>query len=129
MTPIIDIQVELPAAIQSYLEQLAILHYGDIEELYDDMLKKFIKISPWNAWPPLTWKQPPTALEANTVLINPPISEDLYDHIVAVIDDINIINRHTVDYQPITKSVFVYTAIVWWTRFVYPLPGYPSNYN
>lgn len=129
MTPTIDIQVELPAATLAYLKQLAILHYGTIENLYADMFKKFIKVSPWTAWPPLTWRQPPTALDVNTVIISPMITEDLHEHITAVIDDINVINRHTVNHELITKPVFIYTAIVWWTKFVYPWPGYPSNHN
>lgn len=119
-----DIRLDLPATSASYLEQLALLHYGSLSEEYEDMIRKFIKVAPWSAWPPLDWRKPPITTPFGAVRITVPATTDLHECMDDTIDQINTINRHTLDFPRITKQVFVYTAIVWWITYVYPQASY-----
>lgn len=114
------IQVELAAATQSYLSQLAILHYGSLEKEFDDLVDKFIKSAPWSDWPPLGWKTPPLRGEHDAVRAHISLPDDLIEVMMDTIDHINIINRHTLDPIKVTPRIFLHTAIYWWTKFVYP---------
>lgn len=127
MKQISDIQVELSCTHMSYLQRIAVLHYGSLDAQYEDMIRKFIQMSPWTAWPPLEFRTPPNRLEPEVIVERPNLTSDIRECIADSIQGINSINQRTLEFKEITESIFIYTAIVWWTTYVYPQHPYDSH--
>lgn len=126
MKLISDIQVELSCTDLSYIQRIAMLHYGSLDAEYEDMLRKFIHLSPWTAWPPLEWRTPPDRLDSSTIIERPNLTAGLRECITDTIQCVNSISQRTLDFKPLTESTFIYTAIVWWTTYVYPQRSYDA---
>lgn len=119
----IGLQISLKAEHQLYLSQLAILHYGKIEEQNEDMIRKFIQLAPWAAWPALTWRHPEDPSQQGIITVTINLTHDTVDVMKYTIDQINLINRRTLQAVQITPRIFVATAIYWWIHHVYPTPS------
>lgn len=127
MTIEIELQVSLKAMHQLYLSRLAVLHYGGINEQNEDMIRKFIQLAPWAAWPALTWRYPEHPHGNGVITATISLGHDTADLMKSTIDQINLINRHTLNAIQITPRIFVATAIYWWIHHVYPIPV--AQYN
>lgn len=116
----IGLQISLKAEHQLYLSRLAILHYGGIDEQNEDMVRKFIRLAPWAAWPALTWRSPEDTNQLGVVTATINLTHETTDVMKFTIDEINVINRRTLQAVQITPRIFVATAIYWWIHHVYP---------
>lgn len=114
-----ELKITLSATLKNYLSRIALLYYGSLEREYDDMLRKFVRVAPWAAHPALQWEAPPEREEVNTVLAHIAPTTDLHELMQKTIKEINV-GGHA----KVTSAIFVHTAIVWWTTYIYPQRDY-----
>lgn len=111
------VQTRCPAQIITYLKSLAMLKYGTLLLMHDDMLKKFIASEPWAKNPPLNWRKPRAAhtTSGNAVAqtgwktFNVQVSAELKEEITRRASELDV-----------SASSFVYTAIYWWVAYIWP---------
>lgn len=114
-------QTSLPGQIQVYLRQLGLVHYGSLHAVYEDMVSKFLAVRPWEANPPLAWREAPVRHgAAGCSVANVAISPGLAERLVKALEEIN--DKHWAGHERrgITRKTFLYTAVYWWVTFVYP---------
>lgn len=114
-------QTGLPKHIQVYMRQLGLIHYGSLQAVYEDMVTKFLKVRPWEANPPLAWREAPTRYgPAGCSVANVPLSVGLAERVCKTLEEIN--DKHYPGHarRGITRRTFLYTAVYWWVTFVYP---------
>lgn len=111
-SPLVIIQTRCPVEIIRYLKGLAMLKYGKLMVMNEEMLRQFIMYQPWAASSPLTWRRPKprTVLGWNT--FNLQVSNALKDQVERLCTELDV-----------SMSVFCYTAIFWWVKYMYP----PTN--
>ncbi|MGS0741119.1 hypothetical protein ACVBEF_04665 [Glaciimonas sp. GG7] len=115
-----NMQTVLPGHVQMYLRQLAIVHYGSLHLLYDDMVKKFINVGPWAAKPPLPWREAPMRNGPGCTVSNVTLSSDIAMMVDQILEDINNVEYPGYKRYGITRKTFLYTAVMWWVTYIYP---------
>lgn len=120
MKPFTNMQTILPAHIQMYMRQLAIVHYGSLQATYEDMVAKFIMVRPWEASPALEWREAPVRTDAGCSIANISLSYGLAEKVNKTLEEIN--DKQYVGFEKygITIKAFLYTAIYWWVTYIYP---------
>jgi hypothetical protein len=111
------VQTRCPAQIIVYMKSLAMLKYGTLLQMHEDMLLKFIKSEPWAASPPLNWRKPRSAqttgsdgvAQTGWKTFNVQLSAALKDEVTRRSSDLGV-----------SASSFVYTAIYWWVAYIWP---------
>ncbi|WP_434716381.1 hypothetical protein [Paraburkholderia sp. A3RO-2L] len=111
------VQTRCPAQIITYLKSLAMLKYGTLLQMHDDLLKKFIASEPWAKTPPLNWRKPRAAQTTSGDAIsqtgwktfNVQVSPAMKEQIMQLSSELEV-----------SASSFVYTAIYWWVAYIYP---------
>ncbi|MFX1767973.1 hypothetical protein PWP93_36500 [Paraburkholderia sp. A1RI-2L] len=111
------VQTRCPAQIITYLKSLAMLKYGTLLQMHDDLLKKFIASEPWAKTPPLNWRKPRAAQTTSGEAIsqtgwktfNVQVSPAMKEQIMRLSSELDV-----------SASSFVYTAIYWWVAYIYP---------
>ncbi|WP_226034402.1 hypothetical protein [Aquitalea palustris] len=112
------VQTRCPGQIIVYLKGLAMLRYGTLVRMHDDMLRKFLMSQPWAADPPLSWRTPRSAqtnagreapAQTGWKTFNMQMSPDLKQVIAEKCDELEI-----------SMSTFCYTAIYWWCKYIFP---------
>jgi hypothetical protein len=116
----VNMQTVLPGHVQTYLRQLAIVHYGSLQHVYEDMVIKFIKVQPWAAKPPLDWREAPMRTSAGCTVANVTLSTGLAEMVDQTLEDINTVQYPGHERYGITRKTFLYTAIYWWVTYIYP---------
>ena len=91
------------------LSQIAVERYGSLQSLYEDMITKFLKMAPWRSRPALEWQETKSCGEpgCKMIAINVPSA------LLELAEDESV-------FESVTPEELVYTAVVWWTSFVYP---------
>lgn len=115
-----NLQTVLPTHIQTYMRQLALVHYGSLQHVYEDMVVKFIQVGPWAASPPYPWREAPMRNEPGCTVANVTLSADTAKLVADTIEDINNSSDATRGRYGITRKTFLYTAIMWWVTYIYP---------
>lgn len=115
-----NMQTVLPAHIQTYLRQLAIVHYTSLHLMYDDMAKKFIQVGPWAATPPLPWREAPMRDGPGCSVANVTLSKSVALQVDEILVDINNPRPQGFERYGVTRKTFLYTAIMWWITYIYP---------
>ncbi|MDR5791718.1 hypothetical protein P9281_34795 [Caballeronia sp. LP003] len=111
------VQTRCPAQIIVYLKSLAMLKYGTLLKMHDDMLRKFIASAPWEKNPPLNWRKPRAAQtvagesvsQTGWKTFNVQVSSDLKAEVMQRSEELGV-----------SASSFVYTAIYWWVAYIWP---------
>lgn len=111
------VQTRCPAQIITYLKSLAMLKYGTLLQMHDDLLKKFIASEPWAKNPPLNWRKPRAAQTTSGDAIsqtgwktfNVQVSPAMKEQIMQLSGELGV-----------SASSFVYTALYWWVAYIYP---------
>jgi hypothetical protein len=111
------VQTRCPAQIIVYMKSLAMLKYGTLLQMHEDMLQKFIKSEPWAASPPLNWRKPRSAqttggegvAQTGWKTFNVQLSAALKDEVTRRSSELGV-----------SASSFVYTAIYWWVAYIWP---------
>lgn len=113
-------QLSISIALYSRLQQIAVMHYGSLPALYDDMVNRFIAKAPWAAPTPLNWYRSSLHRSHHDIAILVPLpmlTSDLLHTVIARLNNTNELSSCRDNH--ITPQVFLYTAIVWWTTYVY----------
>ncbi|WP_205182832.1 hypothetical protein [Burkholderia sp. LMG 13014] len=115
------IQTRCPAQIITYQKTLAVLRYGKLMTLHQEMLRQFIDSRPWAAEPPLHWRIPSapqamveglktqTGWKTFNVHVTPHLKEEV-ENLCGVLG--------------VSMSTFCYTAIYWWVKYIMPPKSY-----
>ena len=111
------VQTRCPAQIITYLKSLAMLKYGTLLQMHDDMLKKFIASEPWAKSPPLNWRRPRAAQLTNGDAVSQTGWKTFNVQVSAGMKE-EIMRRS--GEQGVSASSFVYTAIYWWVAYIWP---------
>ena len=120
MEQFVNMQTVLPGHIQTYLRQLAIVHYGSLQFVYEDMVRKFLVVQPWAAKPPLAWREAPVRNDAGCAVANVTLTAELARQVDEILEDINAAAHPGHGRYGITRKTFLYTAIYWWVTYIYP---------
>lgn len=120
MEPLVNMQTVLPDHVLTYLRQLAIVHYGSLQAVYEDMVIKFIKVTPWSSTPPLPWRDAPMRNSAGCTVANVTVSKETADKLDDALLEINKSSYPGHERYGITRKTFLYTAIFWWVTYIYP---------
>ena len=112
------IQTRCPAQIIAYLKGLAMLRYGKLLALHDDMLRKFLDSRPWAAEPPLNWRTPksPQAIAGG----DGPSQTGWKTFNIQVSPELKVEIEERCAELEVSMSTFCYTAIYWWCKYIMP---------
>lgn len=115
-----NMQTVLPEHVHTYLRQLAIVHYGSLQSVYEDMVQKFLHAKPWDASPALAWREAPMRDGAGCTVANISLTIDLAQRLDETLKEINTLHHRQCGQYGLTKKTFLYTAVFWWTTYIYP---------
>ena len=111
------IQTRCPAQIITYQKTLAMLRYGKLMTLHQEMLRMFIDSRPWAAEPPLHWRTP----HAPQAMVGGELSQTGWKTFnVHVTPELKATVQQLADSLEVSMSTFCYTAIYWWVKYVMP---------
>lgn len=111
------LQTRCPAQIITYQKTLAVLKYGKLMTLHQDMLRSFIDSRPWAAEPPLHWRTP----KAPQAVIDGEVSQTGWKTFnVQVTPELKAEIEELSDRLEVSMSTFCYTAIYWWVKYIMP---------
>lgn len=114
LNPNTTFQTTLPGHLHVYLKQIAVAHYGTLQNECEDMVAKFIRMAPWAANPPLPWRDAPSRGTPGCKVVNLSISKELGEQMLNLIEDIDKSSEARV-----SQKTFLYTAVYWWVVHVY----------
>ena len=89
--------------------RIAVERYGCLQDLYEDMIAKFVKIAPWRSSPALKWQELNDCGNAGCRIVRITIPSALLE-----------LAQDEIVFEDVTSEELVYTSVVWWTSFVYP---------
>ena len=127
-------QTSVPDWLMTYCRQLADVHYQrKLNIMYVHMLESFLACGPWKATPPYGWRvakihptgKPGFSLRESAsgwYPMNMVLPTTLVDKIRAEIELIND-SPNPGPRRNLSLRTFLYTAVCWWTTFVYPYNG------
>jgi hypothetical protein len=84
------------------------------------MIRKFLKMQPWAANPPLAWREAPTRHSAGCSVANVQLPVELAEEVTKALEEINDKQWEGHERRGITNKTFLYTAVYWWVTYVYP---------
>jgi hypothetical protein len=108
-SPLVIIQTRAPVEIIRYLKGLAMLKYGKLLVMNEEMVKQFIMYQPWAAERPLNWRHPKSRDEKGWDTFNLQMSHELKEEV-----------RRLCITLDVSMSVFAYTVIFWWVAYMNP---------
>ena len=123
-------QTSVPDWLMTYCRQLADVHYQrKLNVMYVHMLESFLAYEPWKATPPHQWrvaKIHPTGKGNDSgsgwIPMNMVLPTSLIDQAKAAIEAVNS-NPSPELKRSLSLRTFLYTAVCWWTSYVYPYTG------
>lgn len=132
MTDLVPAQTSVPDWLMTYCRQLADVHYQrKLNVMYVHMLEGFLANQPWKAMPPFPWHlarvhRVSKALAApgvdlGWVPMNMMIPSDLVNRLKSEVELVNI-NDPELE-RVLSLRTFLYTAVCWWCKAVYPYQG------
>lgn len=130
MLETVSAQTSVPDWLMTYCRQLAdVNHNRRLNRMYEFMLESFLKVKPWKANPPLPWRMAKihgssgrsrTGADQGWVPMNIVLPVALKERITTAIE---VINSDKSDDARVSMRTFLYTAVVWWCKYVYPYNG------
>lgn len=104
-----------PSQIYTYLKGISPFLYSSLTEMFEDMMTRFLKESPWEHG--LHWRKPKTATtfangetgKTGWEQVNMQLPPKLADQVSKTATECGISN-----------AAFCYTAIFWWVQYIYP---------
>lgn len=111
-----EYEIDLSVQMHGDLKKIALKYYGSFQGQLEDMLRKFIRVAPWEAVPrPLPWEAPPSYLSGALDVARFTLDEDLSNLVDDAIDSANRFAGADID-----RDVFFHTALTWWITHVWP---------
>ncbi|WP_304350892.1 hypothetical protein [Comamonas testosteroni] len=127
-------QTSVPDWLMTYCRQLADVHYQrKLNVMYVHMLESFLAYEPWKATPPYKWRVAKIHPTGKTGInkrdagsgwfpMNMVLPTKLVDQVRAAIEVVNA-NPTSELTRSLSLRTFLYTAVCWWTTYVYPYNG------
>lgn len=128
----INAQTSVPDWLMTYCRQLADVHYQrKLNNMYNHMLESFLAYEPWKANPPYKWRAAKNHIPNRRVggnsdsgwfPMNMILPSKLVERIWAVMEEINK-NPPQELKRALSLRTFLYTAVCWWTTYVFTYDG------
>lgn len=127
----VSAQTSVPEWLMTYCRLVSDIHYQrKLNVMYVHMLRSFLAYAPWKSSPPYEWRSAkihPTGKtgfnkrqsESGWLPMNMVLPIKLVDQIRETIDCIND-NPPPGMKRSLSIRTFLYTAVCWWTDFIYP---------